>query len=269
MKTFESSLPSNIPVIDDKNFKLFVDEADKDPNKGRGLKPRDWKRHPYAATGFAAAMPIPLIPESEYDGRIEQIEKDDAGLDHLMLGAGIPVKNQAQTNYCWINAPTWCAQIIREKQNQTYVSLSPASVGAKIKNFRNVGGWGTEGLQYGIEEGWSTTELWPDNGINKKYDTEEANAVRKDYKISEWWDLKPRNLAELYTCLLLGVPVAIGLNWWGHEVTAVRLIKKDGKYGILIANSWGEQWGDHGYGILMGSKQVPDDAVAPAVAIAA
>lgn len=263
---FQSNI-GGMPVIDDKNFGLYVQEADVDPTKGRGLIPRDFTLEPYASHPFAGPLKLPLVDPATYDERIEEGEKTQSTLWHLSKLKGVKVKNQQSTNYCWINAPTFCVELMRVSQGLEYVSLSPASSGAKITNFRNVGGWGTKGVDWLCRNGAVPSASWPDNAIDKRYDTPANDALRARYKVTEWVDMKPRNMAEVYTCLLYNIPVAIGLNWWGHEITGIAMVKLAGSknYGIKIANSWGTGWGENGYGVLSGSKQVPDDAIAPSV----
>jgi hypothetical protein len=57
--------------------------------------------------------------------------------------------------------------------------------------------------------------------------------------------------------------MAWDFNWWGHSVGGIRLVKVEaGSYGRKIRNSWTDSWGDRGFGILRGSKAVPDGAIA-------
>lgn len=237
---------------------------------GKGHIPRDFSRAPFGGTPFAGPFDIPVIPRSEWPERIEEMERKKSRLTDLCDVMGVKVKNQQSTNYCWINAPVHCLEIIRAVQGQPYVELSPASVGAKIKNFRNEGGWGTEGLQYLVEHGCVPTDKWPANAIDRQYDTNAANVTRAKFQVDEWYDLKPGNFDQLMTCLFLRFPVAIGLNWWEHEVTAMDPVKLDGtnRFGVTIDNSWGESWGGRGRGVLTEEKSTPDDAVAPRVATA-
>lgn len=201
------------------------------------------------------------IEQEEFKGCVFNIEVEG---DNSYVAEGIGVHN------CWINAPVHCLEIIRAIQGQQYVELSPASVGAKIKNFQNEGGWGTEGLQYLVETGCVPSAQWPSNAIDRKYDKASNNALRDRYRVGEWLDLPAGNFDAVATCLLLRIPVAIGLNWWGHEVTAIDLVKLDGKgrYGALMDNSWGADYGDNGRVILTESKATPDDAVAATSAVA-
>lgn len=236
--------------------------------KGRGLMPRNFERTPYGATGLASPFPRELlVPEVEWKERIEEMERKQIRLSDLIAQAGLEVLDQGSTNYCWINAPTFNVMVARVLANQPLVRLSPASVGAKIKNFTNVGGWGTEGLDYIIRHGLVPQELWPANAIQRQYDTPQADAERSKYRVSEWWELKPRNWHEHGSALLNYVPVCVGLNYWGHEVTDVDLvIYPDGSIGPRFANSWGRGWGTNGYGLRKGSKIYADDAVCARVA---
>ncbi len=214
------------------------------------------------------ASPFPqtlLIPEVDWQGMIEEQDETESSLNHLIKRSGLPHKNQERTLYCWINAVVHTVEIVRVVQNQEMVILSPASAGAQIKRFRNVGGWGREGLEWIIEHGVCPVELWPANAINKKYLTEEAVEASKRYKVTEWWELKPRNLRELVSCLLHRIPVAVGYDWWRHEVTAVGVVWKNGRIALLCRNSWPNE----DYVILQGNRMIPDDAVAPRVVVAA
>jgi hypothetical protein len=212
-----------------------------------------------------AAEPFPeelLIPESDWQGMIQEQEERKSRLSDIVNQAGLPCKDQNGTNYCWINAPVHCIEIMRLLQNQETVILSPASAGAPIKGFRNVGGWGLEGLRYLQDNGCCPVEKWPANAIDRKYYTEENKALARYYRQLEWWELRPRNTKQLVSCLLRRIPVAVGLNWWGHEVTYYEPVWLDGTVAIRQRNSWGLGWGTQGYGILQGSRFPADDAVA-------
>lgn len=243
---------AEMPIIDDNNYQQFTRNV-----PGRGYYGM-WRTQERRATapGFEALAGVPLIPESEWSDRIRQREKDHATLKEFALGIGLEVLNQASTNYCWINAPTFCCMVTRAKETQREIRLSPASGGARIKNFRNVGGWGSEALDWFIQHGLNEQSDWPANAIDRRYDTAENREKAKIHKVLEYYRLD--SWAETVSCILSGVPVAVGYNWWSHEVTAMDLLL-DG--GLVIANSWGN-WGDQGYGVLQGSKRYPNDAVA-------
>jgi hypothetical protein len=216
-----------------------------------------------------AAKPFPdslLIPEGDWEGMIKEMEERKTRLSDLIEQAGLPCKDQAQTNYCWINAPAHCVEISRLKQGQKMVILSAASAGAKIKNFRNVGGWGKEGLEFIAENGLVPEEFWPKNAINRAYDTAQNWEFAQRYRVEKWLEIRPRNLKQLMSCLLRRIPIAVGYNWWGHEVTLVDPVWVNGAPGGRMRNSWTMDWPKpqaKGYAVLQGSKLLPDDAVCP------
>lgn len=262
LSAYQSPDLTRMPIIDSDDHPLC------DPNGfGRGRLDRP------ADVGFSSGIKqfdLPLIPRSEWAERIRDLEKSQARIPDLCDALGLKVKNQESTNYCWINAPTHALEILRVMQGEPYVELSPASVGAKIKNFHNVGGWGTEGLQYLVDHGAVPASMWPCNAIDRRYDQPAADAERSKYRVQEWLDLPANNFDAVMTCLLLGLPVPIGLGWWSHEVTAVAPVKFDGNdnYGVIFDNSWDSQWGTNGRGVLTERKATPDDAVAPISVVA-
>lgn len=270
---FQSALRPKEIVIDDSNYLQYAPPQDvviDGEKKTRGLIPRDYSVHPLGGLSFAAPFNVPIIPRNLWTGMIEQMEKSKSRLSDIATLAGLECLDQNGTNYCWINGPTYCMMQIRAFAGLPLVLLSPASVGCKIKGFRNQGGWGTEGLEYIVQHGIVPQSLWPANAIKREYDTAEAWKEAESYKITEWWELQPRNFDQLMTCLLLRIPVAVGYNWWSHEVSAIDpVVVSPGKFGIRIRNSWGMGYGDDGYAVLAEGKATPDDAVAPCVATAA
>ena len=213
----------------------------------------------------ATASPFPdelLIPRSEWRDRIQEMEDTKSRISDWIRLKKLPVKNQGRTNFCWANAPVTCLEIIRIMSGQRMVELSPASVACQINGFRNQGGWGKDALDWLIDHGAYPADKWPANAIDSKYLTSTPDR----YTVEEWFELIPRNVDQLMSMLLRRVPVAIGLNWWGHEVTAIDPVWKDGQPAIRILNSWGDTWGANGQAILQGSKMLPDDAVCPRVA---
>ena len=263
---FTSQIGANEPVIDDDNYEQHVTETAGMP---RGRDPRNYRSTPEGALPGASRFNAQIIPRSEWVARIQGQEQRKIRPSDIAKRRGLKPLNQANTNYCWCNAVVMAVMVIRAFSNLFYVLLSPASVAAVVKNFRNVGGWGGEALEYIVENGVAPQTLWPPNAINRRYYTDEVRAEARNYRVTEWWELSPRNFDQLATCLLMGIPVAIGLNWWSHEVLAMDLVYlgKDAfgrdKFGVRILNSWGEGYGEGGYAILSESKATPDDAVAP------
>jgi hypothetical protein len=227
-----------------------------------------YKRQDYEYEGVATPFPKELlIPRSEWKPRIQEMEETKSRLSDQIRLAKLPHKDQARTNFCWGNAPVHCVEIDRLVANQETVILSPASVCAKIKNYRNVGGWGKEALDYIIKYGIAPVDLWPANAIDPKYDNVESKRHREKYKVVEWFECIPRNLDQMVSMLLRRKPGAAGLNWWSHEVTYCDPMWLDGDIAIRARNSW-EGYGDFGFFTLQGSKMLADDLVFPSTVLA-
>lgn len=221
-------------------------------------------RHvPFGKMRYASTYDDQIIPESEWKDYINHQIATKSRLSDMLVNAGWSVKNQRNTNYCWVFAAAAACEALIVRQQGKTLRLSPASVGSKITRFRNVGGWSTKAVEYIAEHGIVPSSLWPDTAISRSYDTTEAWKEAAKFQVIEWIDLEPRNREQLFSALLKGIPVAVGFNWWGHAVLALDVVFIDGKWGIRIANSWGNNWGHDGFGILLGNKALPDDAVAP------
>jgi hypothetical protein len=214
--------------------------------------------------GVADSFPSNLlIDSSEWQARIEEVEATETRISDFCLQYDLPCKDQERTNYCWMNAPTHAHEILRLLENAELITFSPASCAAQIKNYRNQGGWGLEAVEFIIKNGQVPTNLWPANAIDPKYATRENLEIAKNYRIQKWIELQPRNIPQLISLLLRRIPVAVGYSWWGHEVLACDPVWLDGTIAMRFRNSWGMGWGEKGFGILQGTRMLPDDAVAP------
>lgn len=230
-----------------------------------GTNPRDYDIHPFCG-GFGKSPFTKLIPREEWKERIEEMERTKTRLSDIT--AKLEVKNQRSSNFCWSFATVYCVEVIRELAGLEYVKLSPSSVACPITNYRNIGGWGTEALNYIIENGIVPQSMWPEVSFERKYNTEEAKIERLKYKVTEWYDIGNRNFDQVMSCLLLRIPLSGGFSWWRHQTALLDPVYLGpNSYGIRSRNSWGPSYGQNGYFILSGSKAVPDDACAPRVSV--
>lgn len=165
---------------------------------------------------------------------------------------------------CWFHSGVSCNLLVRAVNNQPYVDLSAYAGACIIKNYRDEGGWGMEGVEWEAENGCPSSQFWPQQSVSRSNDTPAMRENAKLHRIQEWMDLQPRNKAQLVTCLLLGIPVVVDFDWWSHSVCAMDLVSLS-PFRIRILNSWGDSWSANGTGILEGSKAIPDGAVAPRV----
>lgn len=209
-----------------------------------------------------------LIPEADWPGLIRDRKTSKSTLRDLAYRRGpVKIKDQDGLPYCWIFATTTAFEIARVVANEPHVPLSPASCGAKITGYRRRGGYGREAIE-GIEKyGLVPSSLWPDVAVRQSLDTAEARAEAARYRATEWWYLP--SWPAIVSAILRGFAASVGLNWWGHQVCYLDLSVIDGEVCPDFANSWGEQYGDRGFGTLQGRRKYPADGVCPRVALAA
>lgn len=226
---------------------------------------------------FAAPANFDLIAQNEWQSRAKDLDDAKATLRHISDAAndgnGIDCLDQNGTNYCWTNSPTGAAMVLRAKQGESYVKLSPASVAGPITGYRNQGGMIESALRYFVEDGVAPASYVPPNSLSHRDWQPGAAEVAKKFRITHWWDMMSKSAgidAKCATLLLQGIPVCVAYNWWSHAVTLYALIFKDGKFYYLFRNSWGKSYGENGYALLpLFGKGTPDEAYAPRQMVAA
>ena len=248
---------ADYPLIDDTYRQNHLDGT-------RGYMPRDWKSIPLGSLKCAPRLSLPLIDMAEVPQRIADKTAAKTWISDICDLAGLPVKNQQQTNFCWANAPTHCVEIDRVMQGQPVLVLSAASVACQINGFRNEGGSGTDAVQWISKSGVCTDALWPNAAISRQYQTPTATADATNHIITQFFDLDSSNDQEIITCLLNDIPVSVGIPAWGHEVT-LTFLTWDSTFHYGFDNSWGTSYGNNGRGVLSRSYSRFDEAIAPGV----
>jgi hypothetical protein len=232
--------------------------------KGHGLVPRDYSDYP--AEMFDPPSDMPLIPESEYDARVEEQERRAASLEHLCTWSP---KDQDGDGYCWGYSVTAAVEFLRVIAGMPLVRLSAHAICAIIKRGRNEGGWCGLSAKFAREFGIPAEDLWPTHSRDLRHDTPEMRANAALHRVMEEWVDLTRNvydqnltLRQVDSCCLANIPMAWDFNWWGHSVFGGRLVKVEaGSRGRRIRNSWGN-WGENGWATLRGEKAIPNGAVA-------
>lgn len=261
---------NGVPVIDDATPNDFVF----DPNYARGGEPRDYGVQPMEL--FASADMIPLIPKSEWRARIEELDREEAQVDHVILRARAKGRfkdlNQNPFNFCWAHSVTHAVMASREIANLPPVALSAFGLVHLADPARaqgNRGGWCGLAAQAAREKGIPSQATYPQGKVKQSLNEAILEDAKKHLVTEDFVDLqKPvwfQNLSfeAVASCLLTGRPCAVDFNWWSHSVCAVKLVEVEaGSFGIVIDNSWGLAWGDQGRGILRGSRAIPDGAIA-------
>jgi C1A family cysteine protease len=260
-------------VINDYNWTDHISPVIDGDRKSHGLIPRNFSTHPVGYLECAKPFDLPLIPESEWQSRLDAQKAAKAQLSDVrnrgMNGQPIPSRDQNGKGYCWAHSSVSAALIVRAVNNQPYVDLSAFAVACIIKGYQDEGGWGSESLEWIAANGVPSSQYWPQQSMSRSNDTPEMRANARQHEFSQWMDLDPNNMkAQLVTCLLLGIPVVSDMNWWGHSICTIDLVSIN-PFQTRIWNSWGDSWSENGTGILEGRKAIPDSALGARVMSAA
>lgn len=273
-------LRANDYVIDDANA------TERSQGGHKGLVPRDYSKHPLGSyegsTTFSKLNDeLTLIPWEDMPDAIAQLVADKAQLSDIRdnaYGSPYPALDQNGQGYCWFYSGTGAIMAMRAKANMPYVRLSAHAGACKIKNWNDEGGWGAQGLDFQRANGVPSIEFWPEKSMSRNYDKPETWANAALHKVTEGFiDLDQaqydRNLSfqQVLTCLVRRIPVIGDFNWWGHSVCLLDAVdvspgksnRDPSRYGVRLINSWTDNWGTNGTGVLTGSKAIPDGATAP------
>lgn len=244
--------------------------------KGAGMYPRDYKSWPESM--YQIPDDSLVIPESEWDARYEEEEKEQSSIEHVRNtganGQMIPSLDQDGQGFCWMYGATMALMLLRALANMPYVRLSGHSAACRVKNFRDEGGWCGLAAKWLREFGINTVAEWPEKSMSRQYDTPENREKAKSYRViedvmdlrREVYDQKMTKL-QIATALFLKQPVQMDFNWWGHDVCGIRWCRIEaGSWGPKIINSWTDQWGNRGTAILRGERSIANGAVAYRVA---
>jgi hypothetical protein len=264
---------------------------------GRGLVPRDYAQYPQ--TMFDPPSQMPLYPRSEWSQRIKEKVANKAQISDVLLAANIPSTDQNGHGYCWAYSVTGCVIAQRALANMPYARLNAHAVAAIIKKGRDEGGWCGLSAQFIRQYGVPTFDHWPEHSRDVKNDTPEMRANAALHRVTEEWvDIAQQpydqNLTfeQMATCLLNNDPCALDFNHWSHSVLGCDLAETaasdlrnqfgkqmlthdlreltrimdicgygDSLFCPRIRNSWTDSWGQKGFGVLAGSKGIPNGAL--------
>ena len=224
-----------------------------------------------------------VIPRSQWVDLINASQGNC--LSDLVKKVGIPVKDQNGLGYCWVYGSTSTVEIARAKAGLPFVQLAPESVGGPCTGWRNQGGYAQEAFDY-LESHGACAMSFLDKPCSLNWRAWQqgwqADALKRT--VTKWYDIGNEYpiFDEVISCLLNRLPVAAGLDWWGHLIHFLdAVILPDGiapantpqgkTVGVLARNSWGTDWPgiaglvSDGWFCLDEDSATPDGAASPIV----
>jgi hypothetical protein len=210
-------------IIDDNNWEEHKDYVP--PGYSKGRVARNYAAKPLHEHECSDKLEQKRYPRDSWPDLISDMVRTKSTGEDIIRDAGMPPKDQNGTNFCWVNAV--CA-MFQAQLIYPYKSFSPASIGSFITNFHNEGGNGIDAIEKAAEIGFCPSEEWPDNEISRTYATEENRKLAANYKILKFLEVAANDFELFISALIDRRFMAIGLNWWGHEIGAIgaRLLSK-------------------------------------------
>ena len=194
-----------------------------------------------------------------------QEERKTSPLDFHLMNE-VPRLNQSKLKYCW----AFCIvagcmnRLAFAGINNPLPTLSATSLAAPIKNFRNTGGYVLQAAK-GALNGIAETDVWPELSLRRSHSSDpDVRKSRQNNKLNSFSELPSRDLDALVSVLIdedNARPVAIALPWWRHAVLALRARLENDRIRIDYANSYGNEWGSNGFGVLSEDKAVAHEQI--------
>jgi len=177
---------------------------------------------------------------------------------------------------CWAYSTCQGMMIRRAQMGLPYIRLSAHSLACKVKGFRDEGGWCGLSATNAMTMGYVPVKYWSEKSMNRSLDNQANWEIAKGFRITEgFMDLqqpvygKTLTFQQVLSCAVSGIPVAVDYNHWSHSILGMdpvlvtdRFALNDPRtWGLRIWNSWRDQWGKLGTGVLLGQKAIPNGAV--------
>lgn len=202
---------------------------------------------PAAGRDLAADVTLPIIPRGQWPERFSLLPE---GILRGLVGR---INNQGNLGSCVGNATVLSVEISRTIAGLSWIDLSASSVYVPLAWPRDRGTDLESAAQQITQVGaapvsliaaneWSNPARWP---------TAWKNAARC-FRVVKLGRVQP-TFDGVASAVLQGHPVVIGIRWpggGGHSVCVVGIAQVSNKWHLVIANSWGDDWGDGGFGLL-------------------
>lgn len=195
---------------------------------------------------------INVIPESRWKEEAAAIQAAGGGCSQLVSR----IYNQGQEGSCVANACSQALEIIQAKQigKANVVPLSAISLYKRIGRSAQSGAMVSDGLEEMASRGILPLDtpanrakygaaVMPNTGFREPYPAGwEATALK--FRATEWFIL--RSVPELITALIRQEPVVVGRD--RHSICYCDPVYQGNSLLAKYVNSWGESFGENGFG---------------------
>jgi hypothetical protein len=207
-------------------------------------------------------------PRSDWKELMHLQEKHQSSPWHAWKSAGVEVKDQKSSSWCWCFGTVGAIQNRYAQQGMGDTRLSAASVAGPVMNYdKDRGGWGQYAVEHIQEHGIATQSTWPELSVSRKLAGSQKvinDRFQHDICGFEMFDAHDLDaVVSALICPINPVPVTLGLLYWGHLVYANRATFTDNEITLWAVNSWGPTWNGNGTVKLVGKgKCSPDESIA-------
>lgn len=227
---------------------------------GTGYVERDYAAWPLNGKAYNRAPSVAKLSKAEIVELIKEKTAKKTWVTDLADRVGSHVKNQSQSPYCWIHAPTRGMEYSRIHQGGTLLTLSAFCGAWPIKHGNKSGGSGVEGVHSLAKNGTCIETDWPSMQFQPpKSDDWKTNAPLHQVTIAE--EFEAGDYESIWSSIVQDQPVTVGIPAWGHEVLLTFLVLNGSDIAEGFDNSWGSSWGSNGRGVLAGAKRHFDEAM--------
>jgi len=250
-------------IIGDGNYSDYTPDRDyrlKD-NKGQeyytGCLPvEDWDSAKMCSVPWEASGLV-IYDEQELKERLTDMWNAKASLMHLAYERDALHQSNGT---CWIHGTCTASTIMFDAANLPYRVPSPLSVAAHCyRNFGVRGGYPSLGVEKYQEHGACTTDSWPENANNRRYDNATSQANRQHQVLEEIVETGSgeEGFIKSMSGIAQGKPAGWSFSWWRHYVCGCWGRVDRGELCAGLRNTWGNGWGDRGFSLLRGRKKYP------------
>ena len=209
-------------------------------------------RHPFPPDRFPGCLPRRSLPGERCPlaiDRIPIIRREEWADYARQIGGGAGLKPMVRTildqdgvGSCATEAAAQALMIDRAFRGFEHVPLNPWFMYRITSGGRDTGSSIDDNLVFLREHGCAPESLHPRSLGWRAEPSPEAVEAAKKYRIEEFYDVT--SIDEMVSALLMGYPVVYGAN--GHAVVKVRHIDETKGEDV---NSWGQAWGENGFGV--------------------